>query len=282
LSVLFGSALALCAIFGSPCVSAAETVTYYYTNEQGTPLASTDANGTILMLVDLRPYGAQALGSPAQEPGYTGHMHDVDSDLLYMQARYYDSTIGRFLSVDPIERSPSDTSGFARYGYGLNNPISYIDEDGMEAVIPTFPPVVVTAPAPSPNIIRFIRTITVLPAAAAPPVLGAILYLVDANWFNREILGQRASCYGEITCAAQPNTIDLNKIDGKKVRRPGLSGKEAANDIPSKYRGARPNIGQSGKDFADEVVGKDPPGGKGPGSDWAKVKKYGDRGFQDP
>jgi hypothetical protein len=45
-------------------------------------------------------------------------------------------------------------------------------------------------------------------------------------------------------------------MKGKKVPVPGLNGKEKASDVPSKYRGLRPSIGQSGKDFADEVVGK--------------------------
>jgi uncharacterized protein RhaS with RHS repeats len=44
---------------------ASEKVTYYYTNEQGTPLATTDGNGAILTSVDYHAFGAQALGAPA-------------------------------------------------------------------------------------------------------------------------------------------------------------------------------------------------------------------------
>ena len=35
-------------------------------------------------------------------PGYTGHVNDPDTGLVYMQARYYDPGWGGFLSVDPV------------------------------------------------------------------------------------------------------------------------------------------------------------------------------------
>ncbi|WP_250625242.1 RHS repeat-associated core domain-containing protein [Pinirhizobacter soli] len=133
--VLFGSALALSAIFESPCVSAAETVTYYYTNEQGTPLATTSANGTILTSVDHHPYGAQALGSPAEGPGYTGHINDADAGLIYMQARYYDPGIGRFITADPLGPSVADPFNFNRFAYADNNPVKNIDPDGKQATL---------------------------------------------------------------------------------------------------------------------------------------------------
>jgi RHS repeat-associated protein len=134
-SVLFGSALALCAIVGSPCVTAAETVTYYYTNEQGTPLATTDAAGNIVTSADYRPYGTQTLGLPAQAPGYTGHVNDADTELVYMQARYYDPAVGRFMSTDPIGPSGGDAGKFNRYTYANDNPSRFVDPDGREVAI---------------------------------------------------------------------------------------------------------------------------------------------------
>lgn len=130
-SVLFSSALALCTMFGSSCVFAAETVTYYYTNEQGTPIAATDASGNIVTSADHRPYGTQALGAPTQGPGFTGHVHDIDAGLLYMQARYYDPDVGRFLSVDPQVPRPGAINAYNRYSYANNNPVRFTDPSGM-------------------------------------------------------------------------------------------------------------------------------------------------------
>tara|TARA_R110000744_G_C19367278_1_gene562019 strand:- start:1024 stop:2748 length:1725 start_codon:yes stop_codon:yes gene_type:complete len=68
--------------------------------------------------------------------GYTGHISD-DSGLTYMQARYYDPVIGRFLSNDPVGSikhlgRTGGIHGFNRYAYANNNPYKYIDPDGRE------------------------------------------------------------------------------------------------------------------------------------------------------
>jgi len=115
----------------------AETVTYYYTNQQGTPLATADAAGTILTTSDYRPYGSQVLGSPAGGPGYTGHVNDPDSGLVYMQARYYDPVVGRFLGVDPEEPAAENVFTFSRYPYAANNPVGNTDPNGRQTLPPS-------------------------------------------------------------------------------------------------------------------------------------------------
>jgi len=113
-------------------VAHAGTHHYYYTDPQGTVLAKADASGTIVATYDYAPYGtAVASMSPAPNgPGYTGHVNDPDTGLVYMQARYYDPAVGRFLSVDPV----SAVAKFSRYTYASNNPITNIDPDGMSDI----------------------------------------------------------------------------------------------------------------------------------------------------
>lgn len=110
---------------------AAETVTYYYTSPQGTVLAKTDATGNVINNADYRPYGTQALGAPENGPGYTGHVNDADTGLLYVQARYYDAETGRFYSSDPVAVTGGDLSLFNRYTYANANPMAYTDPTGM-------------------------------------------------------------------------------------------------------------------------------------------------------
>jgi RHS repeat-associated protein len=124
LKVIYAFSTAL--LFG---VARAGTVTYVYTDPQGTPLAEADANGNITATFDYRPYGGQELGAPKNGPGYTGHVNDPDSGLVYMQARYYDPAVGRFLSIDPAFSLDS----FNRYSYVGNNPITKIDPTGEVA-----------------------------------------------------------------------------------------------------------------------------------------------------
>ncbi len=139
----------------------AGTVTYVYTDAQGTPLANADANGYITAMFDYQPYGAQALGLTPDGIGYTGHVNDVESGLVYMQQRYYDPVIGRFLSVDPVSAYSMPSSNFNRYWYANNNPYRFTDPDGRlasdeekhESPPPppepkTLPPVTVTATPP--------------------------------------------------------------------------------------------------------------------------------------
>ncbi len=119
---------------------AAETVTYYYTDQQGTVLATADSAGNILTTTDYRPYGAVALGAPEEGPGYTGHVNDTDTGLVYMQGRYYDPEIGRFLSLDPIDSPTENLLGFSPYTYGENNPVLNIDPDGRQSTQPQVVP----------------------------------------------------------------------------------------------------------------------------------------------
>lgn len=47
-----------------------------------------------------------------------------------MNARYYLSGMGRFLSADTIVPSPTNPQSFNRYSYVYNNPLKYIDPSG--------------------------------------------------------------------------------------------------------------------------------------------------------
>lgn len=62
--------------------------------------------------------------------GYTGHEHLFMYDLINMNARLYDPSIGRFLSPDPNIQDGETTQNFNRYSYCLNNPLKYKDKNG--------------------------------------------------------------------------------------------------------------------------------------------------------
>lgn len=107
-------------------------VTLIMTDTQGNVLMTTDVHGNILTRYTYRPYGTQQSGPTNAEPGYTGHVHDPDTGLVYMQQRYYNPTVGRFLSPDPIAPTPGNVFNFGRYTYANNNPYRYTDPDGRD------------------------------------------------------------------------------------------------------------------------------------------------------
>jgi RHS repeat-associated protein len=113
----------------------AGTVTYVYTDPQGTPLAEADASGNITARFEYTPYGVSvpSMGAAPNGVGYTGHVNDPETGLVYMQARYYDAEVGRFPSVDPVGPTPGNVYSFSRYAYTNDNPVSFIDPSGMKA-----------------------------------------------------------------------------------------------------------------------------------------------------
>ncbi len=62
--------------------------------------------------------------------GYTGHEHVDHADIIHMNGRIYDPTLGRFLQADPHIQAPQNSQSYNRYSYVLNNPLSYTDPSG--------------------------------------------------------------------------------------------------------------------------------------------------------
>ncbi|WP_031342329.1 RHS repeat-associated core domain-containing protein, partial [Ruminiclostridium papyrosolvens] len=56
-----------------------------------------------------------------------------ETDLYYLNARYYDSKTARFLSEDTYTGDPNDPLSLNLYTYCLNNPLIYIDPTGHVA-----------------------------------------------------------------------------------------------------------------------------------------------------
>lgn len=63
--------------------------------------------------------------------GFTGHEHIEQSDLIHMNGRIYDPTLGRFIQADPNIQAATNSQSYNRYAYVLNNPLSYTDPSGF-------------------------------------------------------------------------------------------------------------------------------------------------------
>ncbi len=113
-----------------PLASSTETLKYQHTDALGSPIAVTDTAKTTIESSEYEPFG-QIVNKPLFDgPGYTGHVQDAATGMTYMQQRYYDPQIGRFLSVDPVTAYEKPGQNFNRYWYANNNPYKFTDPDG--------------------------------------------------------------------------------------------------------------------------------------------------------
>jgi RHS repeat-associated protein len=113
---------------------------YFYTrNGQGDITGLIDASGTEVVKYTYDSWGKpiSITGSLATTVGaknpyrYRGYRYDHESGLYYLQSRYYDPSIKRFISADSVIADVGgDIRGNNLYSYCFNNPINMSDPSG--------------------------------------------------------------------------------------------------------------------------------------------------------
>jgi RHS repeat-associated protein len=108
-----------------------ETITFIHTDHLGSPVMATNEDGSVKWRKEYQPFGKQLTKEDTTNTiGFTGHKEDKSLGLTYMQARWYNSELGRFMSLDPLRYR--DVHSFNRYIYANNNPYNFIDPDGRD------------------------------------------------------------------------------------------------------------------------------------------------------
>jgi RHS repeat-associated protein len=97
--------------------------------------------GAWLVQSSYRPFGelteafnpATLPPDPAETKGFIGERFDTDAGLQYLNARYHDPELGRFIQPDWFEVTEPGV-GTNRYAYSFNDPVNLRDPEGNAIV----------------------------------------------------------------------------------------------------------------------------------------------------
>ena len=113
---------------------------YFQKNIQGDILRILDRTGTAVVEYTYDAWGniLSVTGSMASTLGkynpfrYRGYYYDSETDLYYLNSRYYDADVGRFINADGIVGANGGLQGYNMFAYCNNNPVAFSDSSGYE------------------------------------------------------------------------------------------------------------------------------------------------------
>ncbi|MFH1231818.1 MAG: RHS repeat-associated core domain-containing protein, partial [Planctomycetota bacterium] len=108
---------------------AQRTAHYYLYDGQGNITHLTDTSGKVIINYDYDAFGSVVYQNGSLENNYQFQTKEYDSNsgLVYFGARYYDPSLGRWLTPDPLGM----IDGPNLYLYCNNNPVGWVDPWGL-------------------------------------------------------------------------------------------------------------------------------------------------------
>jgi RHS repeat-associated protein len=133
-------------------VGSVSTPYYLATDHINSSSVISSQAGTLQELTDYYPFGSIRLDEKAsgfsEQRKYIGEEYDQDTGLNYLNARYYNSTLGKFISQDPLAIEALQTTdnkkfvalisspqNWNTYSYALNNPLVASDPSGLLTIV---------------------------------------------------------------------------------------------------------------------------------------------------
>lgn len=221
-------------MFGPATLTYNGTTYYYLRNAQGDIMGISDEEGNQLVAYTYDAWGkplsitgtmATTLGE-ANPFRYRGYFYDDETGFYYLQSRYYDPEIGRFISVDGYVQTPGkclvSTNGFS---YCQNDPINNYDYTG-EFPVPAIILGAIGLKEIAAAIIGLIGAIIVTDFIISnPPKLPSISLpeadvkpkVEDEEKVEEKVVPKRSD--NSVFFPANPN--DFNPVGLVKVPRPG-------------------------------------------------------------
>ena len=107
---------------------------YYTQNAHGDVVNLTDADGAVTKSYTYDAFGVEQNIDDADTNAfrYCGEYYDAETGTIYLRARYYSPTTGRFISRDTFVGRKEDPLSLNKYTYCANNPVIFTDPQGLD------------------------------------------------------------------------------------------------------------------------------------------------------
>lgn len=106
--------------------------TYLHRDHLASVRLVTNSSGALVEGTAYAAYGERLNSGFQTQKGYIGERHDPETGLIYLNARYMDPILGRFISPDDWDPT-LDGVGTNRYAYAQNDPVNKSDPNGHAA-----------------------------------------------------------------------------------------------------------------------------------------------------
>ena len=123
---------------GLPLAEYFDNTTYFvHADHLGSARILTELNQSVLETDDYYPYGEfiPPSGGTGNILKFTGKERDTESGLDNFEARYDASSLGRFMTPDPMGGHLENPQSLNKYAYVLNNPTSLTDPTGLDSYL---------------------------------------------------------------------------------------------------------------------------------------------------
>ncbi len=198
---------------------------YFLKNLQGDIIAITDQNGEVVARYTYDAWGkcdisvnsTNATIAEINPYRYRSYYFDTETGLYYLQSRYYDPVVGRFINADDIAYVDFDGSMASKniFTYCNNSPVKYYDPDGRLGIF-----VVVGGVKVSIEVVALIAACIV---ALIPVIVQVLRDLVKIIYSTVEalasLIAELAAIVKKAFAARQQRTMARHHIIAKSAWR---------------------------------------------------------------
>ncbi|MDY0139214.1 MAG: RHS repeat-associated core domain-containing protein [Candidatus Izemoplasmatales bacterium] len=209
-----------------------------------------DAYGQIIDTEITAGYSAIADANPYR---YRGYRYDLEISMYYLNSRYYNPEVGRFINADDVFGNTNVPTSNNVYSYGLNNPIMFSDESGAWPKLST----IFTAIAVAAAAVAVVALVVAVAPVMMPALAAAGVSAVGAGSTLASVALTVAT--GAVyTSVASTVLAGASYLAEENTKNPTIDDSDKPN---VKYPGDDPNV-PPGEDFEWKGKGS-PESGKG-------------------